>query len=349
MNPSTTPPRQRALPAWVVDLIRDGVSPRDLKARGGQAIWSALVRTAMSAYQCGHTRPQWEAFVTEPRSRLGHQLLLRDARRARTPRAVADTLTKAWDTATARVADDPTRTWRQTHEEAAERAEWASRLADDPEVNLTHAERKVLRYAAAQTAQRQMLRVALPRRAVMAATELGERTVRTALEGLAAKGVLELVERGQPRGDRAKRARAALYALPATLDTHNLYPETGFVGPPVQVCGTPTNLTYGTPLSESPVPVAGSGTDLPRCPQCNEGHGDRRPYRICSACVAAGRFPTVCAHCGGQLSPRYRTSVHEGHIHAERKARKLQEHATQAAQHDARAVWRGTDTSVRSR
>lgn len=349
MNPSTTPPRQRALPAWAVDLVRDGVPPRDLKARGGRAIWSALVRTAMSAHQCGHTRPQWENLVTEPRSRLGHQLLLKDGYRTRTPKAVADILAKAWDAATARVAEDPTRTWQQTHEDAAERAERATWLADDPEVDLTHAEREVLRYAAAQTAQRRMLRVALARRTVMAATNLGERTVRTALEGLTAKGVLELVERGHPRGDRAKRARAALYALSATLDTHNLYPENGFVGPPVEVCGTPPNLAYRTPLSEDPARVAPAVADLPRCPQCNEEHDDRRPYRICSVCVAAGRFPTVCVHCGGQLSPRYRTSVHEGHIHAERKARKLQEHATQAAQHDARAIWRGTATSVRSR
>jgi hypothetical protein len=87
----------RALPATMIDLIRDGVPAKALKERGDRAVWRALAKTASSAVQRGWDRADWEALVIEPRSNLGSQL--RGGRRTKTPAESHKTLTSAWETA----------------------------------------------------------------------------------------------------------------------------------------------------------------------------------------------------------------------------------------------------------
>jgi len=63
----------RALPGRYIDLIRDGVSSAQLKRSGRQAIWSALVSTAMSAQMRGWDEVEWTYLVLDPKSYLGYQ------------------------------------------------------------------------------------------------------------------------------------------------------------------------------------------------------------------------------------------------------------------------------------
>lgn len=61
----------RALPARMIDLVRDGVPAHDLKTRAGRAVFSALVGTAASAQFRGWDRSEWEALVQKARRRHG--------------------------------------------------------------------------------------------------------------------------------------------------------------------------------------------------------------------------------------------------------------------------------------
>jgi hypothetical protein len=54
----------RALPGYMIDLIRDGVRWSKLRAGGDRAVFTALVRTAASAQQRGHTYPQWAELIS---------------------------------------------------------------------------------------------------------------------------------------------------------------------------------------------------------------------------------------------------------------------------------------------
>src|SRR5215217_5685221 len=88
-----------ALPGRMVDLIHDGIPRADLRAAGDQAVWKALVRTAASATQRGHTYPEWAALLDHTNSNLGRQAKLRATGKERTRSNYEKTLQHAWDTA----------------------------------------------------------------------------------------------------------------------------------------------------------------------------------------------------------------------------------------------------------
>ena len=168
----------RALPGWAIDMIRDGVPSADLRASGNRAVWRALVSTALSAQVRGWASGEWECLVLEPASRLGGQVRLRDRHKARTDKAVAKMLTDAWDRAWEYRTENPTWDRDQVQAEAAERAAAVLVAVADADADLSDRERAVLAYAARQTQERGMLRVALPWRAVMAATSLTEKVAK---------------------------------------------------------------------------------------------------------------------------------------------------------------------------
>jgi hypothetical protein len=252
----------RALPAWAIDLIRDGVPARDLQARGNAAVWTALVRTASSAHQRGHDRSEWESLVLAPASNLGRQVRLKDGTRERTVPDVIKTMADAWDAAVEWVSQQPPAwTREQTAAVAAERAAAALQVAADADLDLTGPEREVLAFAAREHDRRGYLQVALPRAAVVAETGLGERTVRTALAGLARRGLLTVAVPGRTGAD-PKRRKATLYALAdAEALTHYLCRETRPMGPPTQTYGTPEVETSWTPLQTygTPTPTTPTG------------------------------------------------------------------------------------------
>jgi len=237
----------RALPAVMVDLIRDGVSPIELRAKDGgdRAVWKALVRTAASASQRGQSEQEWAALVTDPASALGGQSKLKHGRKARGAADHAKTLRAAWQTAQKWVTNAPTPIDR---DDALHRARAVRDWAADPAVPLDDAERAVLAYAAAFAAQKGTDRPALPRRALMDALGLPERAVRGALGRLHDAGLLTLEVRGKscdPQRPNARR-RANLYRLPgaAAMNTY-LYRGTRSVGQPAQVYGAPESKAVG--------------------------------------------------------------------------------------------------------
>jgi hypothetical protein len=252
----------RALPAWAIDLIRDGVRPADLRAKGSRAVWRALVRTASSAQVRGQDQMEWEYLILQPQSLLGTQVRLRDAHHTRTARAVTNTLSKAWETAWEWRTRQPN-AWsaQEVTQVAQERAKAIIDLVADPDAALTDAQRAVLNYAASETQRRGLLKVALPREDFLKATGLGLTALRTALKGLEKSGLLTLAEAGKPKGPNTTKARANLYALPSA----SMCRETRPVVPVAQTYGAPTDHqpgaprhTYGAPNQEA---IPGNLTD----------------------------------------------------------------------------------------
>lgn len=234
----------RALPGWAVDRIRDGA---DLRGQGNKAVWAALVKTASSAQKRGQGQHEWADFVTDVGSQLGRQVQSKDGRNARTPLGVEKELTKAWKAAAEWLAkQDPAWSREQVRTHASERAAAVCRLLEEPNADLSDRERAVMAYAAEQTEKRGMLRVALPWRAVMAATGLTERTTKATLKLLTDRGLLTLEVPGR-RGEPGRR-RANLYALPPAA---HLTPYMCRVPRPMglsgQAYGTPTSARLGTP------------------------------------------------------------------------------------------------------
>jgi hypothetical protein len=240
----SAPRRQidRALPGWCIDLIRDGVTNTDLKASGDRAVWRALRRTALSAQHRAWSVMEWEALILEPRSVLGRQLATKGGK-TRTPKAVQRALSSAWDSAWGYRTQDAPFDRERAREEAERRANAARTIAADLDNDLRDPERAVLALAADLSDQRGLPRVALPWREAQRATGLSERSTKNALRGLAAKGVLVLVERGRAAGGKStKGAKANLYALPDSVHPH--------VKPGDPACGTPVPSTVG-PLDET--------------------------------------------------------------------------------------------------
>jgi hypothetical protein len=203
----------RALPGRTIDLIRDGVPVRDLRAMGDAAVRRALLSTAASAMQCGWSDIDWSDEVLCARSRLGHQVrVARDGRRERPERQVRRMLDDAWDRATEYVSETPAWTRDSMRAEAEARARRARDIASDPDVDLTTAMRAVLAYAADLAEKRGLHRLALPRRAVSDATGLGDRATRTALATLHQRDLLRREDSGRGSTDPSRR-RAALYRL----------------------------------------------------------------------------------------------------------------------------------------
>ncbi len=244
----TRRPLDRALPGRMVDLIRDGVPPQALRQRGGKAVFSALFRTAASASQRGWDAWEWQELVMHPASILGLQVQLRDGFKPRSPKDVQKLLDDAWDKATAWVNEQPPAfTKRQMAAEIELKTASLMGKAEDPGFPLADADRRVLAYACDQAKARGTDTVALPWRAVVEGTCLGERSAKNALQQLHDKGLLTRVEAGR---SGTKNPRAALYRLAALP-----VPVNGSVGPVAQVCGTPEAATRGTPLPPLPRPV----------------------------------------------------------------------------------------------
>jgi hypothetical protein len=229
----------------MVDLIRTGVPPSELRTGGARAVYRALVQTAASAHQRGHDFAGWAALVTEARSALGRQLRLKGGTKERPQRAVERDLRGAWEDAEKFVAEAPA---AYTRDDALVRVAAVRDWAADAGSPLDDNERAVMA-AACRIAERiGTTRPALPRRTLVQETGLGERTVRTTLDRLGRRQLLVLEVPGKAAGD-ASRRRAHLYRLPdpAALDSSYLYRGTRSVGPPAQVYGTPGESTPGTP------------------------------------------------------------------------------------------------------
>lgn len=134
-------------------------------------------------------------------------------------------------------------------EAARERARAVRDWTADAETQLPDAERAILAHAATVALHHGTDRPALPRRGILEATRLGERTIRTALDRMHRAGLLRCEVRGRPGGPATRTRRASCYRLPTDEAMHSyLYRGTRSVGPPGQVCGTPTVSTAGTPV-----------------------------------------------------------------------------------------------------
>ena len=229
----------RALRGPIIDLIRDGVPATELRRRGSGAVYSALCRTAASSAQRGWDCWEWEELILGPASKLGHQVRLRDAVRPRKAAAIQKMLDSAWDSATRWVSEQPPPfTVVEMAARAGCRADALLRLVEDPATDLLNADRRVLAYACEQARERGMDRVALPWRAVVETTGLGERSVKNSLKRLVAGSFLTLEDRGRPG---TKKPRAALYRLAVEP-----LPVNGSVGPEALSCGTSTVSRLGT-------------------------------------------------------------------------------------------------------
>jgi hypothetical protein len=90
---------RRALPGPMIDLIRDGVRWAALRAGGDRAVFTALVRTAGSAHQRGHTYPEWAQLIGQVNSVLGRQARRTSRGKERSRATYERTLQRAWDTA----------------------------------------------------------------------------------------------------------------------------------------------------------------------------------------------------------------------------------------------------------
>lgn len=223
----------------MADLVRDGVHPRDLRAEGERAVWRALVSTAASAMQRGVTRTEWAAFIDEPGSKLGTQAKLKRGTKPRTRAEYVKTLDRAWSKAATWLADRPSAFGPV---EILQRIREVRERVEHPDAGLTDVERRILIYACQVAAEKMTDRPALPRHAVVAATGLGDRTVRNALERMSDSGLLRLEVRG--RRDPARR-RAGLYRLPDV--DHIPVPASGSTGPPAQIYRTPADDLVRTP------------------------------------------------------------------------------------------------------
>jgi hypothetical protein len=223
---------------WAVDLIRDGVAPKALKAEGEKAVWKALVTTAVSAMNRGVDRIEWIALIDEPGSHLGTQARLTRGTKPRTSTEYRRTLERAWAAG---------RDWLATRPAAFGPVEIIARIRavreriEHPDAELTDVERAVLRYACDFAESRMTDRPALSRRGVMAATGLSERVARDALDRMADVGLLVLEVRGRPG---ATSNRANCYRLPGP--DRIPVPASGSMGRSAQIYGTSEVDEVGT-------------------------------------------------------------------------------------------------------
>jgi len=173
---------------------------------------------------------------------------------------------------------DPSFTREQVTDAARARAEGVMQLVADPDAELTDSQRAVLAYAAEQTIKRGMLRVALPWRAVKAATCLGEKSTKNAMAHLRNKNLLLLEAQGRSGAD-ASRWKANLYSLP-TQEALASYRGRGTrpMGPPATTYGTPKEFidgtsatTYGTPTPETSTEIISKEPTMVRLIHCPDG------------------------------------------------------------------------------
>lgn len=207
---SPTDPRpalNRALPGWAIDAIADGLPTKD-----GRKVYAKCVSIAMSAHLRGWSEAQYVNEIASPTSRLWAQLMTRrDGRTASMPTAMKS-LRKAWATGVANANNVGMRTRDEIADEAVELAyQWADRL-DDATDGLSATETAVMQYVVAQTAERKMLRVTCPGRAVAEAASIPHRTATRVLAELTRRGFLVKHSAGS-RGEPGK-GKAAIYGLP---------------------------------------------------------------------------------------------------------------------------------------
>jgi hypothetical protein len=121
-------------------------------------------------------------------------------------------------------------------------------MTDDPDADLTGAERDVLRVVADMAITKGIERLALPRRVLQEHTGLGLTALRSTLKRLDQTGLLVLAEAGRAGGPSARKRRANLYRI-AGADTPALAPYlyrgTRSVVPPTQICGAPPADAHG--------------------------------------------------------------------------------------------------------
>ena len=253
----------RALPGWAIDLITDGVAPRELWKSGNQAVFGALVSTAMSAQHRDWSIMEWEALLLDRKRKLVTQVR-RSSGAPETPARVRQVLHDAWDRAWANRTNDPAWDADALTVEISERFECAMAAVDDQGNALSDPDRIVLRHAAEEMVSRGITRVALPWREVMKATELPERTTKNALKRLQALGALHLAQRGAPGGPRSKRRLANIYEVAPNKSrgTRPVGPQAAKVGPrPAARNGTPSSpgaaAPFATPPSASTTVAAG--------------------------------------------------------------------------------------------
>lgn len=209
-----SPPVRRALPGHMIDLIRDGIPEDKLRAMRGidrdQTIWSAVRRTATSAQNRDWSRIGWTSLVTENGSMLGIQAARKYDTwppKARTAVSREAQLRKAWDSAAAWLQNAPE---MSVGPAALERVKSIADAADKAAGDMTGPELAVWLHAVNEARRYESDRPALPRRAIEAATGLGNTAVTTALRGLGKLGFLVLEVPGR-RGVHS--GRAGLYRL----------------------------------------------------------------------------------------------------------------------------------------
>lgn len=201
----------RALPATIIDLIRDGTPDRELRARSDRAVYGTLCRTACSAGQRGWTFAEWAEEVTSPRSKLGTQLALKNGVKVKTAREVEGTLRAAWDSAQKWLA---TAGPAFTRDDVERKCKELRDLVADPSVPLGDVDRAVLAYAVGQGLGRGTDRPTLPLRATAEGAEVSVKAVRLSFARLERAGLLVCEVRGVPSGPKSRKVRASAYRLP---------------------------------------------------------------------------------------------------------------------------------------
>ena len=308
---ATAPSRRphKALPSSAIDLIRDGVSPEELREHGQLAVWRALGRTALAAVNAGYSRARWEYEVVSPVSKLGLQNRLKENGKERTAQAANKALNSAWARAEKHAAENPAWTRDDARAEAENRAAALRLVAADAEVDLADAQRVLLVYAADKAASQGSPSVNLPRAATAEATGLGEKAVRLHLDRLVERGMLALAERGRAR-TKSRPGRANVYRMPEEVMLRHavtsLSRETRQVGPSAQT-GRPSPQAPTGPhpddrahlpgerpacQCQTPAPVLPSPSGRP---ESAIDPGSARRRRHCPG--ASGRRPTKVRTC----------------------------------------------------
>jgi hypothetical protein len=235
--------RRISLGRLYLNLIREGA---DVDGCHGdeydRQVWRVLVRSAMSAAQCGQGLDEWMVLVRESVSRLGQQAKRKGGHQDRSDVERDRRLLDAWATAERRIAERPT----MTAEDRAAHVATVRDLCVDADAKLTDTERTALSAACDLADKHGTIRPALPWRMVMELSGLTERQTKGALASLQRKGLLVLYRRGTAADEKhAGRRRANVFYLPTaepsppTEGSHTA-PEDRPMGPPAHRLGRPS-------------------------------------------------------------------------------------------------------------
>ena len=91
----TTTPTDRALPAWAIDLIRDGVPADELRTNPRRGLFSELVRVSMAAQYRGMAQHDLASLILEA-GQLGDQLRHLNGK-SQSDRKIRELLDSAWE------------------------------------------------------------------------------------------------------------------------------------------------------------------------------------------------------------------------------------------------------------